>query len=122
MKANIKLAAVGTALGLTLFTTLLHGTGTTEPTVAPAPETAAVEIPTPLAQVAEVDPYFQQLKQQEKDHPEMLGRALPETAKSTHLWKVALPANLPTGEHTISVQTEDMYGRVFNASRSLRVR
>jgi hypothetical protein len=76
----------------------------------------------PLAKVAEIDPYFQQLKQQEKDRPEMLGRALPDTVKSTHLWKAALPAGLPTGEHTISVETEDMYGRVFNASRSLRVR
>ena len=75
----------------------------------------------PLSKVAEVDPYFQQLKRQEKDRPELLGRALPDTAKSTHLWKVALPAGLPTGEHLISVQTEDMYGRVFNASRSLRV-
>lgn len=75
-----------------------------------------------LAKVDEVDPYFLQLKQQEKDRPELLGRALPDTDNSTHLWKVALPAGLPAGEHVVSVQTEDMYGRVFSASRTLRVR
>lgn len=76
----------------------------------------------PLAKVDEEDPYFLKLKQQEKDRPELLGRALPEPMKSHHLWKTALPAGLPAGEHLISVQTEDMYGRVFHASRSLRIK
>lgn len=72
--------------------------------------------------VLEADPYFVQLKRQEKARPEMLGRALPNPGESAHLWKARLPENLPPGEHLISVQTEDMYGRVFHAARSLRVK
>jgi C terminal of Calcineurin-like phosphoesterase/N terminal of Calcineurin-like phosphoesterase/Calcineurin-like phosphoesterase len=77
---------------------------------------------TALAKVLAEDPYFLQLKQQEKDRTNLLGRALPAPGKSAHLWKAALPPGLAPGEHLISVQTEDMYGRVFSAARSLRVR
>jgi hypothetical protein len=62
------------------------------------------------------------IKEQEKSRPQMLGRALPQPGRSAHFWKAALPAGLPPGEHLLSVQTEDMYGRVFHASRTLRVK
>jgi len=76
----------------------------------------------PLTKVLEPDPYFLELKQQEKLRPELLGRALPEPRKSAHLWKAPLPAGLAAGEHILSVRTEDMYGRTFDASRTLRVK
>ena len=65
--------------------------------------------------------YLIALKKQEKERPEMLGRKLPVPKKSDHLWKAVLPDGLPAGEHLISVQTEDMWGRIFHASRSIRV-
>ena len=74
-----------------------------------------------LKKVLERDPYLVALKQQEDERPEVLGRILPEPKKSDHLWKANLPDGLPVGEHIISVQTEDMWGRIFHASRSIRV-
>jgi len=74
-----------------------------------------------LKKVLERDPYLVALKQQEDERPEVLGRKLPEPKKSDHLWKANLPGGLPVGEHIISVQTEDMWGRIFHASRSIRV-
>ncbi len=74
-----------------------------------------------LKKVLEQDPYLIALKKQEKERPEMLGRKLPVPKKSDHLWKAVLPDGLPAGEHLISVQTEDMWGRIFHASRSIRV-
>ncbi len=51
MKANIKLVAVGTALGLTLFTTLMHATRAMEPVIPPTPVTAVVETSAPVVSV-----------------------------------------------------------------------
>jgi len=74
-----------------------------------------------LKKVLEQDPYLVALKKQEKERPEILGRNLPDPKLSDHLWKAHLPNDLPPGEHLISVQTEDMWGRIFHASRSIRV-
>ena len=74
-----------------------------------------------LKKVLERDPYLNALKKQEKERPEILGRNLPEPKLSDHLWKAALPDHLTAGEYLISVQTEDMWGRIFHASRSIRV-
>ena len=74
-----------------------------------------------LKKVLEQDPYLVALKKQEKERPEILGRNLPDPKLSDHLWKAHLPNDLPPGEHRISVQTEDMWGRIFHASRSIRV-
>jgi hypothetical protein len=75
-----------------------------------------------LEQTSEPDPYFLQIKAGEESRPEMLGRALPAPKNSEHLWKAPLPAGLPVGEHVLSVRTEDMYGRIFNASRTVRIK
>lgn len=78
---------------------------------------------TGLAKSVEEDPYYLALKEFEKTNPEKLtNRALGNPSKSDHLWKATVPAGLPPGEHLIYVETEDMYGRVFHASRSLRVK
>lgn len=74
-----------------------------------------------MEKVMEEDPYFLELKEKEKARPELLGRQLPNVIKSFHLWKTALPADLSPGIQVISVKTGDMYGRVYDASRSLRV-
>ena len=74
-----------------------------------------------LKKVLEQDPYLLALKKREKERPEMPGRKLPVPKQSDHLWKAAMPDGLPVGEHLISVQTEDMWGRIFHASRSIRV-
>ncbi len=76
-----------------------------------------------LEKSVEEDPYYHALKEFEKTNPEKLtNRLLGNPTKSDHLWKAPVPAGLPVGEHLIYVETEDMYGRVFNASRSLRVK
>jgi len=76
-----------------------------------------------LEKSVDEDPYYLALKEFEKTNPEKLtNRALGNPSKSDHLWKAPVPAGLPAGEHLIYVETEDMYGRIFNASRSLRVK
>ena len=77
---------------------------------------------TELQKTVEEDPYYLTLKAFEKESPEKLtNRALGNPSKSNHLWKAPVPVGLAPGEHLIYVETEDMYGRIFNASRSLRV-
>ncbi|WP_256013976.1 calcineurin-like phosphoesterase C-terminal domain-containing protein [Desertivirga xinjiangensis] len=39
------------------------------------------------------------------------GRRPSNPARSTHLWKAKLPANLPVGEHLIEVKSQDMFGK-----------
>lgn len=39
-------------------------------------------------------------------------------AKSTHLWKAALPTHLSVGTHTIEIKAKDLYGRSFSAKSS----
>jgi hypothetical protein len=76
-----------------------------------------------LEKTVEEDPYFLALKEFEKANPEKLtNRTLGNPSKSNHLWKAPVPAGLVPGEHLIYVETEDMYGRIFNASRSLRAK
>ncbi len=76
-----------------------------------------------LEKTVEEDPYYLALKKFEETSPQKLtNRALGNPSKSNHLWKAPIPAGLPVGEHLIFVETEDMYGRIFNSSRSLRVK
>ena len=74
-----------------------------------------------LEKVFEEDPSFVALIAAEKDRI-LLNRALSEARKSNHLWKTNLPPIGLAGVHRIWVKTEDMYGRVFHASRTIRVR
>ncbi len=75
-----------------------------------------------LKKVREPDPYFLELKQREAKQPELAGRKLPSPMRSHHLWKADLPSGLEPGIHRIWVRSEDMYGRVFNANRVIRVK
>jgi len=74
-----------------------------------------------LEKVMEADPYFQRLKVKEENSASLVGRPLPKAKRSHHLWKANLPAGLEVGTHRIWVRSEDMYGRVFQGSRVLRV-
>ncbi len=42
-------------------------------------------------------------------------------AKSTHLWKGILPANLAAGEHTIEVKVTDVYNRTFTQKQQYKI-
>lgn len=76
----------------------------------------------PLTKTLEADPEYTALKNSENGREKHLqGRRLPDPVPSRHLWKAPLPASLPVGTHRIWVQTEDMYGRSFDASTSLRI-
>lgn len=76
-----------------------------------------------LEKTVEQDPYFAMLKEREASTPEehLKGRPLPKIILSDHLWKAPLPEGLKPGVHRIYVKTEDQYGRVFEASRVMRV-
>jgi hypothetical protein len=38
------------------------------------------------------------------------------------MWKAALPADLATGTHTLTVRTTDQFGQTYQAKRVFRVR
>lgn len=74
-----------------------------------------------LDPVQEVDPYFQRLKDKEANSVTLVGRPLPKTKVSRHLWKAPLPSGLEVGIHRIRIRSEDMYGRIMHGSRVIRV-
>lgn len=74
-----------------------------------------------MTRTLEVDPFFARLKQTEDKVPGKSWRNLPNTVKSSHLWKAQLPARLKPGVHLLRVRTKDMHGRSFWGSRILQV-
>lgn len=76
-----------------------------------------------LKQVFETDPGYVKLKSGESEPGVVLrGLPLPKPVPSRHLWKAGLPAGLGPGVYRLWVQTEDQYGRVFDASAVLEVK
>jgi len=75
------------------------------------------------------DPYFRQIYQAEAAilaRFEEAGLQRPfvplNTARpSSHLWKLRIPAGIPTGTHLIHVRATDKHGRVYDGKRVLRV-
>ncbi|TVP43516.1 MAG: metallophosphoesterase [Mongoliibacter sp.] len=49
------------------------------------------------------------------------GRRPSNPVRTDHLWRTAIPAGLPVGEHTLEVMAEDMYGNTHYASKKFRV-
>ncbi len=43
------------------------------------------------------------------------------TDSSSHLWRVDLPADLPAGLHTMTVETTDRYGRTFTIEQAFEI-
>ena len=76
----------------------------------------------PMRHELRPDPYLERLKALEKVEPKSAGRGLPRPARSTHIWTVKLPPNLPVGVHFIFVRTTDMYGQTYTDQRVIRVR
>jgi hypothetical protein len=75
-----------------------------------------------LKKVFELDPSYVALKESEKGREKsLLNRPLSAPVNSYHLWKFDLPQIPQLGVHRLWVRTEDMYGRTFNASRTIRV-
>lgn len=75
----------------------------------------------PMANVADRDPYFVQLKELELGPKPPTGMKLPNPSKTKHLWKASLPAYLPVGTHAVEVRSTDMFGQVHFDRRILRV-
>ena len=76
-----------------------------------------------MEQAVEANPGFQAVRSSENavaDAPEQW-RELPEPHATRHLWKQALPPDIPTGTHRIEVETTDMSGRVFADGRVIRI-
>jgi len=74
-----------------------------------------------LERVEREDPYFQAIKvAEESEHPPRGGK-LPRPAKSPHIWRGMLPANLARGAQLIEVRTTDMFGQTYFAGRIIRV-
>ncbi|MEO1843529.1 MAG: calcineurin-like phosphoesterase C-terminal domain-containing protein, partial [Akkermansiaceae bacterium] len=75
-----------------------------------------------LKKTVEVDPDFLAIKKREAGRRDKLeGIDLPAPVPSHHLWKAELPLGFPAGVHRLWVQTEDMYGRTYDASRIIRI-
>ncbi len=49
------------------------------------------------------------------------GRRPSNPINSTHIWRVAIPRDLPLGEHRVEVRATDMFGRTFYQSSNFRV-
>ena len=66
------------------------------------------------------DPYFLAAQAREKAS-DAVERPLPFSGKSSHIWQGNLPAPPPAGTHLLRVRSRDMFGRVFEAARVIRV-
>lgn len=64
-----------------------------------------------LAEVMKWDASAELLKGSRPDDPRV----------STHIWKAAVPSDLPVGTHTIEFRVRDMFGRTFTTSREYKV-
>jgi hypothetical protein len=49
------------------------------------------------------------------------GRRPSNPVNSTHLWRGAIPTNLPVGMHTITVRARDMFGRTHTGTSAYRI-
>ena len=78
---------------------------------------------TTMSQVNEVDPNFQQTYDREAAILEGTPafRKLPRPRASGHLWKAALPAEIPLGTQRIAIRAMDYRGRELTGNRVIRV-
>ena len=78
----------------------------------------------PMEKTVEHDPLFKQ--RWEEEQPLVASKSLPwrgltKPMNSPHLWKVAVPATLPTGTHDIQVRATNPNGQILTGNRVLRV-
>ena len=67
------------------------------------------------------DPHLRAIKELEQSAMPPNGRPIPDLRESHHIWSMPLPADLPTGYHTIEVKTTDMFGATHKDATMLRV-
>ena len=71
-----------------------------------------------MTSVLDFDPYYLHLQYEWDMTAELLPGRRPSAARqSTHLWRAALPTNLPLGTRIIEVRARDMFGRVFTQKK-----
>ncbi len=68
-----------------------------------------------------IDPHYQAAFDRELLIQPPIQPGLAKPKPSTHLWKRALPADLPPGLHLLKVTTTDMFGRSYSAHRVILV-
>ena len=70
-----------------------------------------------------IDPKYQRVFDHEAALLELeeKWRKLPKPKESTHLWRHALPADLPSGTHRIEIRATDENGRVHEDQRIIRI-
>ncbi len=76
----------------------------------------------PMTNILESDPAYEAELYRWDDTEDMFrGRRPTEAAKCTHLWRAALPGNLPVGVHQIEVQATDAFGKTYVQTSSYRI-
>jgi hypothetical protein len=68
------------------------------------------------------DPAYAAIKELEKSPTPPPGRSLPGASASSHIWAANLPARLQAGSHVLTVRERDMFGKVHEGRRVIRVK
>jgi hypothetical protein len=73
-----------------------------------------------LEQVNQPDPAFVRLHERDRGLQSPF-RGLPAPGNCTHLWRGALPEDLPAGTHAIEVLATDLFGNQHEGLKPVRV-
>ena len=76
---------------------------------------------TAMEWVHEKDPTYKKVRERERDAHAPDEWKLPPAYPSNHLWKAALPEDLPAGSHWIEVRSTDMFGQRDIGRRIIRI-
>lgn len=75
-----------------------------------------------MNQIQEVDPaYLVDLLEWDTTEELIPGKRPSNAQPSRHLWRAPMPVNLPAGEHQITIETTDRYGKTHTGTRMVRV-
>jgi hypothetical protein len=76
----------------------------------------------PMQRVVEPDPTYLHLLHEWDFSDKVIGDRRPSNpVDCQHLWRAAVPTNLPVGLHTIEVKAVDMFGRTLTQKSSYRI-
>ncbi len=76
----------------------------------------------PMERVLRPDPAYVEMRARDDAIQPRVGLPMREPDVCQHLWMAKLPADPPRGLTLIHVRTTDMYGRVFEACRAIRIK
>lgn len=75
-----------------------------------------------MNQIQEVDPaYLVDLLEWDTTEELIPGKRPSNAQPSRHLWRAPMPVNLPAGEHQITIEATDRYGKTHTGTRMVRV-